>query len=219
MSTQLRINQKGNLVNDFKSGEYWEARYKQGGNSGAGSYGKLAQFKADVINNFVSEHKIRTVTELGVGDGNQLSLGKYDSYTGLDVSKSAVKLCKKKFAGDRSRTFAVIKPGAPKKKWRSSLTLSLDVIYHLIEDEVFERYMSDLFWLSKNYVIIYSSNNDLPDPAEHIKNRKFTEWVKNKHKDWGLIEKIENNYPLSNTQKNSKEKSRSSFFIYEKLQA
>ena len=36
------------------SAAYWEERYRRGGNSGAGSYGKLAEFKAEVINDFVA---------------------------------------------------------------------------------------------------------------------------------------------------------------------
>jgi len=34
----------------FDSNKYWEERYAKGGNSGKGSYGKSAIFKADVIN-------------------------------------------------------------------------------------------------------------------------------------------------------------------------
>lgn len=32
------------------STDYWKNRYLEGGNSGAGSYNNLAQFKAEVIN-------------------------------------------------------------------------------------------------------------------------------------------------------------------------
>ena len=53
---------------------YWEQRYREGGCSGAGSYGKFGRFKAQVLNQFVVEHGIRTVMEFGCGDGNQLSL-------------------------------------------------------------------------------------------------------------------------------------------------
>jgi len=47
----------------FNSKKYWEARYVSGRNSGAGSYGRLAKFKADVINDFVKNKKINTVIE------------------------------------------------------------------------------------------------------------------------------------------------------------
>ncbi len=62
------------------SDKYWEQRYAVGGNSGVGSYGKFANFKAEVINKFVREHKIKSVIEFGCGDGNQLKLANYPSY-------------------------------------------------------------------------------------------------------------------------------------------
>ncbi len=37
----------------FDSSAYWEERYIQGRNSGNGSYGRLAEFKAKIINDFV----------------------------------------------------------------------------------------------------------------------------------------------------------------------
>lgn len=42
----------------FNSKKYWNDRYLTVGNSGAGSYNKLAQFKADIINNFVEKNQI-----------------------------------------------------------------------------------------------------------------------------------------------------------------
>src|SRR5262245_1129130 len=78
------------------SSQYWEERYARGGTSGAGSYGRLAQFKADVINGHVRAHNVARVVELGCGDGNQLSLAQYPSYLGLDVSSTAVQACKAK---------------------------------------------------------------------------------------------------------------------------
>jgi hypothetical protein len=53
------------------SGNYWEERYSQGGNSGSGSYAKFAEFKAEVLNDLVQQNAIRSVIELGCGDGNQ----------------------------------------------------------------------------------------------------------------------------------------------------
>ena len=37
----------------FNSRKYWNNRYAKGGTSGEGSYNHLAQFKGDVINNFI----------------------------------------------------------------------------------------------------------------------------------------------------------------------
>jgi SAM-dependent methyltransferase len=79
------------------SKKYWDNRYCQGGHSGAGSYGQLAEFKADVLNKFVLENDIQSVIEFGCGDGNQLSLAKYPHYIGIDVSPKAIEICRKLF--------------------------------------------------------------------------------------------------------------------------
>ena len=56
------------------SGSYWEQRYVRKRTSGAGSYGRLAVHKAEVLNQFVTDNNIDTVVEFGCGDGNQLTL-------------------------------------------------------------------------------------------------------------------------------------------------
>lgn len=59
------------------STDYWESRYATGGTSGPGSSGKLAEFKAEVLNSFVRRDNVLSVIEFGCGDGNQLSLASY----------------------------------------------------------------------------------------------------------------------------------------------
>ena len=59
------------------STEYWKNRYNLGGNSGDGSYGELAQFKAEFLNKFVTDKNIKTIIEFGSGDGNQLTMAQY----------------------------------------------------------------------------------------------------------------------------------------------
>ena len=82
------------------SKNYWIERYDSGGNSGDGSYGKLAEFKAEILNEFVQQNNIKTIIEYGSGDGNQLTLAEYPSYTGFDVSPKALSLCREKFLND-----------------------------------------------------------------------------------------------------------------------
>lgn len=62
------------------SEEYWKLRYKSGENSGAGSYRKFAQFKAETLNSFVRDKQVESIIEYGCGDGNQLMLLEYQSY-------------------------------------------------------------------------------------------------------------------------------------------
>lgn len=173
------------------SSDYWEKRYQRGGNSGAGSYNRLAQFKAAFLNRFVDEHQIRTVIEFGCGDGAQLSLARYQEYLGIDVSPTAITLCRERFAGDPDKRFelAGINPGI------HDLALSLDVIYHLVEDVVFETYMHSLFAAAGLYVIVYSSNSLENNPEPHVKHRKFTDWVEEHCPQWQLTQCKRNPYP------------------------
>lgn len=196
---------------------YWEQRYNLNKNSGSGSYGRLATFKAKTLNAFVEENKIEKIIEFGCGDGNQLSLAQYPLYIGFDVSKKAVEICTNLYKNDKSKQFYVYSPDTFDSDFndlKGDLVLSLDVLYHLIEDNVFFDYMNKLFSVSTRYVIIYSSNyND--HFAPHVKCREFTDWVeKNVRSEWMLKEKIENKYPFDKN--NPKNTSMADFYIYEK---
>ena len=194
----------------FNSAEYWERRYYTKGNSGAGSYGRLAQFKADIINNFIKENNIETVIEFGCGDGNQLSLLNCKQYTGVDVSKTILAETSAKFASDTTKQFIWLKEFNDEK---ADLCLSLDVIYHLIEDDIFEDYMNRLFSSSKRYVIIYSSDKN-EFHVEHVKHRNFTQWISDNKPDWGMTKHIPNLYPSDNNDQNNT--SFCDFYIYER---
>ena len=200
----------------FDSNNYWETRYYEGGDSGAGSYGRLADFKALVLNDFVKRHRINSVNEVGCGDGNQLSLAEYPHYLGLDVSETAIKICLKKFKNDRDKQFklfdGILTPEST-MRMRSELAISLDVLFHLIDDHVFSSYMKNLFALASHFVVIYSSNEFYPgETAPHVLDRCFTDWVKEHQGNWDLVEIIPNIYPFD--PKDPDNSSRSDFYIY-----
>ncbi|WP_260483667.1 class I SAM-dependent methyltransferase [Sphingomicrobium flavum] len=184
-----KLFQKIRAIN-FRSGDYWENRYRRGGNSGAGSYGRLAMFKAHTLNQFVKENDIQSVIEFGSGDGAQLTHAKYPQYVGIDVSETAIGITRSKFAQDDSKAFYTQLPDGT----TADLTMSLDVIYHLIEDEVFERYMTDLFKASRRFVAIYSSNQDKRLTA-HVRHRRFTDWISTYWPQAQLLKKVENPFP------------------------
>lgn len=158
---------------------YWDNRYSNGGTSGAGSYGRLAKYKATYINDFVLKKGISKVIEFGCGDGHQLSLCNYPSYIGLDISKEAISLCRKLYLYDLRKQFFLYdhEKFKPNELFTGDLVLSLDVIFHLIDDNLFENYMHNLFNCSKKYVIIYSSNSTEKSLAKHVKHRRFTKWI------------------------------------------
>ncbi len=192
---------------------YWESRYAQGDNSGGGSYNNLALFKAEVINEFIRKNNISTVIEFGCGDGNQLSLAEYKEYIGFDVSETAIELCKKKFLNDNSKSFLLTEDLHDQI---AQLTMSLDVIFHLVESEVFEEYMKNLFGAATDFVIIYASNFDKMPTLKypHVRHWNFTKWVEENASEWKLAEVIKNKYPFNGDAKVS---SFSDFYIYERI--
>jgi hypothetical protein len=178
------------------SSAYWESRYAAGGTSGSGSYDQLAVFKANVINGFVEKHGVMSVMEFGCGDGNQLKLARYPDYLGLDISNAAIARCKTLFSDDASKRFKNVADYAGEK---ADLSMSLDVIYHLVEDSVFDAYMRRLFDSAGRYVIVYSSNDEGLNArygGYHVKHRKFTDWVATNAPAWTLLETLPNQYPF-----------------------
>ncbi|RDU65694.1 hypothetical protein CQA53_05905 [Helicobacter didelphidarum] len=93
------------------------------------------------------------------------------------------------------------------------LAISLDVIYHLIDNRVFEEYMANLFASSAKFVIIYASNKD-EIHAEHVRHRKFSAWIEANASEWRLREHIPNKYPFNPKKLNST--SFADFYVYEK---
>lgn len=177
----------------FKSNEYWVNRYISGGNSGLGSYGRLAVFKAEILNKFVLDNDVATVIEFGCGDGNQLKLASYPLYVGYDVSEEALARCRALFSDDKTKVFFNV------EEWdgrSADLTLSLDVIYHLTDDKVYEKYMRSLFGAASRFVIIYSSNTDenKQGQAVHVRHRSFGKWVNANMPAWSLVNKVPNKY-------------------------
>ncbi len=203
------------------SANYWETRYKQGGNSGNGSYGELAAFKAEILNTFISEHQIDSVIEFGCGDGNQLGFLKCPHYLGVDVSETALRACRQKYTSDPTKRFMLAGPDAAYPL--AEMAMSLDVIYHLVEDSVFTAYMRTLFDSATRYVVIYSSNGNPNTPnairwPPHVVHRKFTELAEENAAGWKLMAKVPNRFRYERDAKGNERGSFADFYMYEKVQ-
>jgi SAM-dependent methyltransferase len=173
------------------SAEYWEQSYARGATSGAGSYGQLGAGKGRFLNNLVRERAVRSVIEFGCGDGNQLAMAEYPSYVGLDVSRTAIALCQRRFADDPSKSFFLYEGSCFTDRagiFTADLALSLDVVYHLTEDTVFETYLRHLFAAGRRLVVIYSTNMEISDTAPHVLHRRFSPWVEANCPEWTLAE-------------------------------
>jgi len=196
------------------SSAYWKGRYSEGGNSGRGSYGAFGEFKAEVVNGLVREFQVGSVIEFGCGDGNQLALGAYPRYIGLDISVAAIGLCARRFREDLTKSFFLYDPVCfvdHAGLFRAELGLSLDVIYHLTEERVFDAYMGHLFSSSSRLIVIYSNDSERPSPSAHIRYRRFSDWVHARAPQWSLLRRIPNRYPFTGDDRTG---SPSDFFVY-----
>lgn len=194
----------------FESAKYWEQRYKAGKNSGSGSYGRLADFKASFINRLVMDAKIGSVIDFGCGDGNQLSLLNPVSYIGVDVSHTALEALRTRFADQALYSF--VHSDELAAEVRCDLAMSNDVIYHLVEDAVFEAYMNQLFQHARRFVLIYSSNREARYAGSHIRHRRFTDYIARNFPGWRDVAHIPNPFPWDPANKG--ETSFADFFIF-----
>ncbi len=159
---------------DYKN--YWNNEYVTGAGSGPGSYGKPAEFKAEVINGFLKENEITSVIEFGCGDGNQLSMISYPDYLGLDVARASVELCTERFKDNAARSFMWYDPGAfvnPSLFLKADLVVCLDVLYHIIDDNDFLRTLDAIFSCASRHVILYTTTD--------IHEKKDYEYMKGSH--------------------------------------
>ena len=178
----------------FCSRDYWEDRYSNGGNSGSGSYGRLAEFKAKIINEFCRDYSIKKIVEWGCGDGNNCAMYDVEEYVGYDVSKTAIDICKKRFP-DSGKQFVWYDGEIVKTPIEGRLTLSLDVLYHLIEPQIYDNYMHNLFGSSTKYVGIYSYDGSLKTAqSQHVKYREHSNYVKNHFPQFQPFKTILNEY-------------------------
>jgi len=157
-----------------------------------------------VLNYLIREHAIESVVDWGCGDGNQLALLDVPHYLGLDVSSTVIDRLRAQYAGDSRREFKVLNTATAEVPL-AEMALSMDVVYHLTEDDVFERYMDSLFNSATRLVVIYSSNHAGQNGAPHVRDREFASYVAARHPGWQLVCTIPNPYRLL---------SRAQFFIY-----
>lgn len=157
------------LLNFRGSGDYWRQRYRLGGDSGEGSGGVWADYKARVLNAFVEEQGITEIIEFGCGDGRQLELAEYPLYLGLDISPEAVALCRLRFVSDASKQFMLLDEYVGQK---ADLSLSLDVLFHLVEDGVYFDYLERLFKAGRRFVVVYATSiGNKPKTLRHVRHR------------------------------------------------
>ena len=171
------------------SHSYWVRRYRLRGHSGAGSQGKSAAYKARFVNDLIARNQVTSVIDLGCGDGQNAALLLAPNYLGLDISDRALALAMDRCTG-QGKQFAVVGTIDPAPV---DLVLSMDVVYHLIEDDVFDRYLRHLARLALRYVVIYGTDCPRNRVAPHVFHRPVAERFIALNGGWRLRDRVPNN--------------------------
>ena len=178
------------------SDQYWKERYQRGGNSGEGSYGPLARYKATFINDFSRQQSVESAIELGCGDGNQAAMLDISTYIGVDISPDCVDWARANLAKPGWQ-FETVDEYFASPREPVELGLSLDVIYHLVEDEVYYGYLRNLAGSASRFLLIYTSNLDRFDPkVPHIRHRPLIADMARLHPEWSFVRTERNPYAM-----------------------
>lgn len=187
MSARLEQPTKGTPTNQLTRS--WERRYKNGGTSGAGSRGAHRTRKAVYVDALISREWIESVVDWGCGDGEQLAAMKMipRAYVGVDVAKTALRRCRRRFPDRRFVLWNLEDPESPVWQLRAELALSMDVLFHLVEDADYEKYLRALFTSASRFVCIHSTNVDRP-PRAHMRHRAWLPDALRLYPEWMLRE-------------------------------
>jgi SAM-dependent methyltransferase len=157
-------------VNDLAG--YWQERYLAGKGSGPSSRGDIAAAKTDRINRLL-DGTTRTVVDWGVGDGT-VAAGIYaDRYLGVDITQAALDLAREACGPRPGWSWLLIDPHTPPPLTvHADLALSLDVLFHLTDDQAYQTYLRLLFG-SAPTALIRASNYEAPRD-DHMRRRRWS---------------------------------------------
>lgn len=168
----------------FDVASYWDRRYLQGRTSGAGSEGEFARAKAEQVRRVIERERVTSIIDWGAGDGHVLGLvDPQVPYLGVDISRLAVTRLRRSFP---HHSFAL---AANYRGQRADLALSLDVIFHLVNDLDYQAYLHRLFGSAERLVLIHSTNHDGETTGRHVRWRHWTPDVADWYPDWRLSER------------------------------
>jgi hypothetical protein len=134
-----------------KEEQYWESRYAEGGNSGAGSTGIFRKWKWDTIFRYTPD--LAQVIDIGCGDLRFWENKQLTEYIGIDKSKTII---------DRN---AVNHPQAkfihsPAENYIPDLqaptVLCIDLLFHIMNDTAYLQILENLCKYSTDLVFIYT---------------------------------------------------------------
>src|ERR1051326_1991766 len=125
---------------------FWNKRYSEGGNSGAGSYGPTLEKKLG----WLSKLEVNSISEIGCGDFNfgwrLLKLFPKASYFGTDISDIIINRLTDTYPQYTFKLGDEIPP--------ADLVLCVDVLLHVIDDAEVEPLLQKLEKAWTKYLVI-----------------------------------------------------------------
>ena len=102
-------------------------------------------------------------------------------------------MCHRIFASDYTKRF-FLADEVPEELQSAECALSLDVVYHLVEDHVYNTYMKRLFASATRFVVIYTWNveEDSPIDGGHVRHRAVLRWAAENIDGWTLWKVVKN---------------------------
>lgn len=162
----------------MKSINIWKSRPNW---SGAGSRGDLLKFKIDFVNKFVKDYEVSSILDLGCGDLHFASQLSVDKYTGVDIVDHVhpTSIAAKDFTTKVSRFDELDDVDG------AELCMSIDVLYHILPDEVdyLHAALDNLFIKSTKYILVYAQdpeNTTVRDNGNHICNSQWKSYLEEK---------------------------------------
>ena len=128
--------------------EYWEKRYSGGGTSGAGSVGPLREWKWQVIDRVLGRPK--SVVDVCCGDLTFWEDRDCENYTGIDTSRAVIERDR---AARPSWRF-LCAPAETKQDVKGEVVFCMDVLFHIMEDDKYDRIISNLAGYSTRWIVI-----------------------------------------------------------------
>jgi len=195
--------------------EYWNNRYKTGTGAGAGSKGRLLDFKVQTIQKLIDRYDAAFVVDMGCGDGAVAArLDIKNEYLGLDISTIAID--KANQSAKENHSFHCYYPSHQKGLPKAfDIAISIDVIIH-IEGEERKTHLKHLFALAEKAVIIYGVDGGYPELSlePHMCYDEFVPYIRENFKGWDIVDEIGNDY--SATKPDDPEGSYCSFYVFER---
>ena len=135
--------------------DYWNSRYSSTNARGSGSQGANLLYKVEMLQTVMRDFGIRRILDIGCGDAAYLKSLRYQSYTGVDISKVVVERNLEHFNHLSSATFLTLDDFIKEPFQDYDLVISSEVIFCLRKRDL-AKHVGLLDDIRSQYILIFS---------------------------------------------------------------